>query len=162
MLYHKERRHRQRKTRKPKDVNSTGKKGTYCKLCDAKFQDHILFRNHCNGYHLKERHLFKLKSELLNFDLDCGFCSKKFPSELSLKYHTNQTHDIIKVLDLQQSCRLCLVRFKSTKMLKIHLFKYHLLELGLQNQDVKALELKEQCLQCDKKYLTQRSYSKDS
>ena len=61
------------------------------------------------------------------------------------------------MLDLQQSCRLCLVRFKSTKMLKSHLFKYHLLELGLQNQDVKALELKEQCLQCDKKYLTQSS-----
>ena len=103
----------------------------YCNLCDVKFKSTERFSGHKSRYHKFEKHLFKNLKDL-NFDHQCLYCQKKFPSESSLKYHLRTSHDLSKELKIQGTqCPLCRAEIEGLpNKLNNHLLKVHLSDLN--------------------------------
>lgn len=133
---------------------------TLCKLCRVTFKSENGLAFHKSKFHSNEVELFSKDKGTLPLSHECTYCSKKYPSEGSLKYHMRRHSGAVKrFLDAESKafCKLCRVKFCNTKGFMYHKNKIHITELDKFNLDVTELTFSLQCKFCEMKCSTPSS-----
>ena len=118
-----------------------------CNLCYLKMSSNWYVKTHKNRVHKDLAHLFDVDLSEDELKSKCNKCELKFLTEGILKQHL-RTHVELK------SCRLCYINCEDESLLKSH-EPTHIQDKLHLTKEIRAEELKEDCDQCDLKFLSE-------
>ena len=166
LLYHKGRVHKVGNAHKRKKLsakkNQIQQKVT-CQLCYTRFSSRGNFKVHIKKVHHTEEEKSALQMDIIDNDIltyQCQQCEKKFLNENILNRHGRLQHKeksvglVIVKTTRQNYCKLCYLKFERPCIFEKHKILLHRDEMHAFNVKIEETQLKFNCDQCGRKYLT--------
>jgi len=130
-----------------------------CKLCYIKFTNEDNLKRHEEVSHKEHQSELSLTHFTLeDLKYPCSKCpGLKYLTENILTAHMKIQHKVQEKVIKQQSfqCKLCYTTLSSNQILKVHQEKKHKQDLHFLDKDIEASFLMFNCLQCEKKFVSQ-------